>query len=75
MSRGRKPFEVRQVLRERSSDTEKLIAEKERTVNEDSRQKFFLKFFIFIFYFFIYFPYFALFCLLVLDVQMRRLTR
>jgi len=46
-SRGRKPFEVRQVSRERASDTEKLIAEKERTVNEDSRQKY--RFFIFIF--------------------------
>ena len=58
MSRGRKPFEVRQVSRERASDTEKLIAEKERTVNEDSRQKY--RFFIFIFIFNFYL--FSLLC-------------
>jgi len=56
-SRGRKPFKVREVSRERSSDTEKLIAEKERTVNEDSRQK--------CSFFYIDFPYFALFCFFI----------
>ena len=73
-SRGRKPFKVRQVSRERASDTEKLIAEKERTVNDDSRQKyrgFFI--FIFIFNFYFLFTFLTLLCfvsLLVLDVQM-----
>ena len=73
-SRGRKPFEVGQVSRERASDTEKLIAEKERTVNDDSRQKyrgFFI--FIFIFNFYFLFTFLTLLCfvsLLVLDVQM-----
>ena len=60
-SRGRKPFEVRQVSRERASDTEQLIAEKERTVNEDSRQKY--RIFIFNFYFL--FIFLTLFCFFV----------